>query len=285
MLFSPAPGAQRDLLIVVDSAAGGLGIMQRIVRWSSGLQVVYLADTALHPFGLKPAPQIAVRVAEWFAWAASLPGRVRALVIACNTASIAGQERIPELTERYAIPAFTMLQGMEALISANVAQIHGRRVGLMGTRLTIEAGVYQPMLMRREPRRIIEVVATATEQAVARGGIHSPAGLQAARSELEQYVNLVGAPEAIILGCTCYEFAAAPIRAAFGETVALLNPADAVADLVRRSVEPPPAAPNAPPPLLLSTAPVAWGAQLLTFAEQVLHMPLSVYPLVLPHRS
>jgi glutamate racemase len=148
----------------------------------------------------------------------------------------------------------------------------------MGTRLTIEAGVYQPILMRREPRRVIEIVATATEQAVSYGLINSGAGASAARRELEHYARLVGSPEAVVLGCTCYEFAAAPIRAAFGEQVALLNPADYVAEEVRRLLGiAPTQQPASHAPILLNTGGPEWEATLSLSAEHILGQAVRVH--------
>jgi glutamate racemase len=129
---------------------GGLTVLQALRHTLPHESFLYLGDTARLPYGTK-SPETVQRYAVQAARILVERG-VKALVIACNTASAVA---LPELQERYApLPVYGVVEpGAQA-----AAKVAGNgRVLVLATEGTVSGGAYQRGLLRLRPR--LEVLA------------------------------------------------------------------------------------------------------------------------------
>src|SRR3984885_2562034 len=137
---------------VFGSGVGGLTVLRALRDELPREQFVYLGDTARLPYGTKSAETV-VRYALQAADA--LIGRgIKALVVACNTASAAA---LPAMRERYPdLPVIGVVEpGAEAAVSATRSGC----IAVIGTEATVRGGAYQRALARRRPDATVTAVA------------------------------------------------------------------------------------------------------------------------------
>lgn len=209
---------------VFDSGVGGLTVLRALVHALPHEDFLYVGDTARLPYGGKP--QAMVRGFA-FEWTAELVARgVKAVVVACNTASAAA---LPDLATAAPVPVWGVVEpGVAAAVAAHAAHGPDAVVGVLGTAGTIGAGTYQRALADRGLRawgRACPLFVPIVEEGVSDGTI--------ARLVAEHY--LADRPpelRTVILGCTHYPPLAATLRSVLGPDVALVDSASATAAAV-----------------------------------------------------
>jgi glutamate racemase len=121
---------------IFDSGVGGLTVARAIIDQLPDEDIIYVGDTANGPYGPLTIPAIR---AHALAIGDDLVARgVKALVIACNTASSA---MLRDARERYApVPVVEVI--LPAVRRAVAATRNGR-IGVIGTEATIASRAYQ----------------------------------------------------------------------------------------------------------------------------------------------
>jgi len=119
-----------------DSGFGGLTVARAVIDLLPDENLVYIGDTGRYPYG--PRPQAEVReFARQLAWSLVKQHEVKAVVVACNTASAAAldvlQQELPVLVVDVVEP------GARALVTAS----RSGRVGVIGTVGAIGSGAYE----------------------------------------------------------------------------------------------------------------------------------------------
>ncbi|MDT5134622.1 MAG: glutamate racemase, partial [Mycobacterium sp.] len=128
---------------VFDSGVGGLTVARAIIDQLPDEDTIYVGDTANGPYGPLTIPEIR---AHALAIGDDLVARgVKALVIACNTASSAC---LRDARERYNVPVVEVI--LPAVRRAVAATRNGR-IGVIGTEATIASGAYTRALQRMRP--------------------------------------------------------------------------------------------------------------------------------------
>ena len=134
----PTPPDRDAPIGVFDSGAGGLTVARAIMDQLPDESVVYIGDTAHGPYG--PLPIARVR-AHALAIGDELVERgVKALVIACNTASAA---MLRDARERYPVPVVEVIQ---PAARRAVATTRSGRIGVIATRATVASRAYDDAL-------------------------------------------------------------------------------------------------------------------------------------------
>ena len=208
---------------IFDSGVGGLTVLKALRRKLPHRDFVYLGDTARVPYGRKPAAMVAefaYGITE-FLRAAGVEG----VVVACNTASSAA---LPELGEHFDFPIWGVI---EPGVEAARRMTRTGHVGVIGTKGTIASGAYQ----RRLEQRGLTVWARACPMLVhivEEGLANSP------ESELLLHHYLDGRADidTLILGCTHYPLLRDAIGRVLGDSVVLVDSAEALAQTVNGSM-------------------------------------------------
>jgi glutamate racemase len=155
---------------------------------------------------------------------------VKAIVIACNTASSA---TLRDARERYEIPVLEVIQ---PAARRAVSATRSGRVGVIGTNATIESGSYLDAFAAAPQLTITSVACPAFVEFVERGETSGPAITAVAREYLRPLIE--ADIDTLVLGCTHYPLLTGVISYVMGDNVTLVSSAEETAkDLYRTLVE------------------------------------------------
>ena len=222
---------------VFDSGIGGLSALLALRAELPGERFVYLADSAHAPYGERGDAYVCGRS---LAVARYLIERhhIKALVVACNTATAAAVDLLRQHFVQLAIV------GMEPALKPAVAQTLTRRVGVMATRGTLESARFA-QLLGAMPSGIDWVLqpCDGLAHAIERCTNDNSADqeVQALCTRYTQAMGRFGTGpgqiDTLVLGCTHYVFARDALRALIGLDVAVLDTGGPVARQTRRLLE------------------------------------------------
>ncbi len=205
---------------VLDSGVGGLSVLRPLRRLLPHEDVTYVADAAWCPYGPKPAAVVRRRVFE-------IAGRLVArraglIVVACNTACAVA---LAPLRRCYPWPPFV---GMEPAVKPAALQTKTGAIGVLATATTAR-GEPLARLVERFGRGIGVHIAVphGLVELIEAGQAATPAAEAVLRPIVEEWRGRQ--VDVIVLGCTHYPFVRATLERLAGPSVAIVDPAPAVA--------------------------------------------------------
>ena len=201
---------------VFDSGVGGLTVAREIMRQLPNERMVYFGDTARVPYGAKSQKTI-IRFSEQIIHFLKTR-HVKAIVVACNTASALALESIrPHLD----IPIIGVLKP-----GAKVAAESTRngKIGVIATESTIESRLYTDVIHSHNPRaQVLGKACPLFVPLVEEGWLKDPVTYEVAERYLEPLLE--SGIDTLIMGCTHYPLLRSVLRKIMGEGVTLVNPA------------------------------------------------------------
>jgi glutamate racemase len=213
---------------VFDSGFGGLTVARALIDLLPNENLVYFGDTDRYPYGPRTLDQVRSFARQIAKWLVTEVG-VKAIVIACNTASAAALE---ELQAECTVPVIGVIEpGVRSAIDATTQG----RVGVIGTVTTIASGAYQQAFASVDPT--VDLICAACPgfvEFVERGDTVSDQALVLAERLLAPVVD--AKVDSLLLGCTHYPFLARTISRVMGRDVTLVSSADETAFAVRRAI-------------------------------------------------
>lgn len=210
---------------VFDSGIGGLSVLEEISRLLPNESLLYVADCGHIPYGEKSPEFIRERcrrVADFFH-----QRQAKALVVACNTATVAAAA---ELRERY--PAWPIV-GMEPAVKPAAAATRSGVVGVLATTGTLQSAKFAALLDRfASDVRVVTQPCPGLVELIETGNLHSPQ----LRQLLAGYVEplLAAGCDTLILGCTHYPFLRPLLAEMVPPEVILIDTGAAVARQLQR---------------------------------------------------
>ena len=215
---------KEDYIAVFDSGVGGISVLRHLRKWMPQERYLYFGDSANAPYGSRPTEEIrrlAENVAQYL-----LTREIKALVVACNTATSAA---ISALREKY--PELIVV-GIEPALKPAADAFPGGTVGVLATPVTLREEKFRRLVESYSGHcRVVDLPAPGLSQLVEHGLAESAEAEALLRRILEPWV---GKMDALVLGCTHYPFAAATIRRIMGENIVLLDGGDGTARETRR---------------------------------------------------
>jgi glutamate racemase len=209
---------------IFDSGYGGLTVARAVLDQLPHEPVVYLADTARQPYGPKPIAQTREYALECLD---RLVDRgVKALVIACNTASAAV---LHDARERYDVPVIEVIR---PAVRRAAAATRNDRVGVISTRGTHQSGAYVDAFAAAPHVQVTSQPCPRFVEFVEAGITSGPELLGLAHEYLEP-VQAQGV-DTLILGCTHYPLLTGVISYVMGDAVTLVSSAEETAKGVFR---------------------------------------------------
>jgi glutamate racemase len=209
---------------VFDSGVGGLTVARAILEQLPHEQLRYIGDTAHTPYG--PLPIARARELALSALDSLVNTGVKALVIACNTASAAC---LRDARERYDIPVVEVI--LPAVRRA-VATTRNKRIGIIGTEGTVRSRAYEDALSAAVDITATSVACPQFVDFVERGVTSGKQVLGLARDYVAPLLE--AKVDTLVLGCTHYPLLSGVLQIAVGQQVTLVSSADETArDLVR----------------------------------------------------
>src|SRR5262245_43399708 len=212
---------------VFDSGLGGLTVMRALIDVLPGERTIYFGDTGRFPYGPKPREEVleyALQIAELL-----VDRDVKALVVACNSATAAA---LDTLREKLDIPVVGVIEpGVQAALRVT----ESGRIGVIGTVGTIASGAYQratpPMRGDGCDIRLTPAACPGFVEFVEAGDVDS--------DQVHVLAERLLAPlrqaevDTLVLGCTHYPLLARTISDVMGRDVVLVSSADETAFAVR----------------------------------------------------
>lgn len=214
-----------DYIAVFDSGVGGISVLKELVQQMPGENYLYFGDSANAPYGQRSTREICRLTME--AAENMMKRGIKALVIACNTATAAA---ISTLRETY---PDTIVVGIEPALKVAADRFPGSRVGVMATPVTLREEKFAHQMHRFEDLQITPIPVTGLVELIEQGASENQI-LQVLQDCLAPYI---GKLDAVVLGCTHYPFAAEQIQKVLGANTVLLDGSIGTAAHTRRLLE------------------------------------------------
>lgn len=201
---------------VFDSGVGGLTVAREIMRHLPNENIVYFGDTARVPYGSKSKDNI-IRYSRQIIHFLKTKG-VKAIVIACNTASALALDVVREESD---IPIIGVVEpGARAALDVTVS----KKIGVIGTEATIRSSMYEKIIQGIDPEAVVTGKACPLFVPLVEEGF---AKHQVTKEIIDFYLSsfLETDIDSLILGCTHYPLLRSRIREYVGGKMTLVNPA------------------------------------------------------------
>lgn len=215
----------------MDSGVGGISVLKHIRALLPFEHLMYVADSKYAPYGNKTAEEITARcmvVADYL-----IAQDVKALVVACNTATAAA---IDTMRKTYDVPII----GMEPAVKPAAAATKNGVIGVLATVGTLKSAQFAALL--ESYGRNVKVVTqgcVGLVECIERGELDTPE----TKALIRQYTTplLAEGADTIVLGCTHYPFVKHVIQEIVGQDfnqkhIAIIDTGAAVAKQLKHKL-------------------------------------------------
>jgi glutamate racemase len=217
LVVPPVTRASVDAPIgIFDSGFGGLTVARSVIDQLPHESVHYLGDTARQPYGPKPIAEVREYALECLDHLYAQG--VKALVIACNSASAA---MLRDARERYDVPV------VEVILPATrraVAASRTGRIGVICTRATAESMAYEDAFAAAPHVELTTRTCPLFVDFVEQGVTGGEELLAVAHTYLDPLIT--AGVDTLILGCTHYPLLTGVISYVMGDNVTLVSSAE-----------------------------------------------------------
>lgn len=202
-----------------DSGVGGLSVMREIRLLLPTEDLLYFADSAHCPYGIKPPEAIrqrAIAICDFL-----ISNGVKIIVVACNTMSIVGLDFMRDI---YKIP----IVGIEPAVKPAAAATQNGKIGILATNVTIAGDRFNSLVQRfGEGLEVMTQPCPGLVELVETGNSDSPE----AETLMHRYLDplLDRGIDTVVLGCTHYPFLRPLVESIAGPKITIIDTGEAVA--------------------------------------------------------
>jgi glutamate racemase len=201
---------------IFDSGIGGLTVAKAIHQHFPNESIVYFGDTAHLPYGDKSEAAIqaySVRIADLL-----LSMGCKVIVIACNSASSASYELLRE----YVYQQAHVINVIDPMVEFVATKLIGKQIGLIGTKRTVQSGIYQKKLTAINPASNLHSLATPLLAPMIEEGFYNS---QISHEIVWNYLSdpILQPIDALILACTHYPLIRKEINEFYKGNVEILD--------------------------------------------------------------
>lgn len=201
---------------VFDSGVGGLTVAREIMRQIPNEKIIYFGDTARVPYGSKSRETItkfSMQIVHFLQ-----EQQVKAIVVACNTASAYA---LDEIEKEIDVPIIGVVKP-GAKVAVEVTR--NGRIGVIGTEGTIGSHIYATYINEINPDvTVLGKACPLFVPLVEEGLWQDPVTDEIATRYLSELID--SEIDTLILGCTHYPMIRSTVGKIVGEKVTLVNPA------------------------------------------------------------
>jgi glutamate racemase len=215
---------------VFDSGIGGLTVAHAIKKLLPQESMIYFGDTVHLPYGDKSEAAIqaySVKIADIL-----VKKGCKVIVIACNSASSAAYELLKE----YVRKDIHIINVIDPMVDLVLRQFPGKQVGLIGTKRTVQSGVYARKLAEGNKDVTVHSLATPLLAPMIEEGFFNN---QISHDVIATYLSdpILQNIEALILACTHYPLIKKEISSFFHDKLAILDSSEVVALALKNHLE------------------------------------------------
>ena len=208
---------------IFDSGIGGLTITKAILRRLPEYQLIYLGDTARTPYGNRSQEKIyqfTVQAVDYL-----FKQGCQLVIVACNTVSA---EALRKLQQEW-LPGHYPDRRVLGVIRPVVDASRYGRLGVLGTRATVNSGAYVRELQNLKPDiKIFQEPAPLLVPLVEEGWNNRPETVKIMRTYLRKLKSKK--IDTLILGCTHYPILNKKFQSIAGSNIKVLDVATIIAD-------------------------------------------------------
>ncbi len=218
---SPAP------IGIFDSGIGGLTVAHAVMQTLPAESMIYFGDTAHLPYGDKSTAAIqafSVKICDVL-----LREQCKLILIACNSASAAAYD----LAREYTASRAKVLNVIDPTIEYVSERFAGQTIGLIGTKQTVNSGVYERKIGELGKNITLQSLATPLLAPMIEEGFFNHS---ISESVIHTYLSdpALAGIKALILGCTHYPLIKGEISRYYGDSVEVIDASQIVAASVRK---------------------------------------------------
>ncbi len=198
---------------VFDSGVGGISVLADLINQLPNEQYVYYGDSYNAPYGVKSRDE--VRLLSLNVVDHLLEYKIKALVVACNTATSAA---IEDLRASLDLPVI----GMEPALKTGVDMNRSGKIAVMATNVTLEEEKFNRLVKKiADKTRLIKIPCPGLVEIIEKEGRHS--------SKIEDYIKDIFSPYnldevgVVVLGCTHYIFIKDTISRLVGQAIDIVD--------------------------------------------------------------
>ena len=210
-------GIEKQPVGFFDSGLGGLSVVSDVKKLLPGESIEYFADNQHQPYGEKSQSQIIKYSSKIMHFL--LKKKIKACVIACNTATAAS---LDTLKENFNIPLIGVIT---PAVQDAIKNTLNKKIGIIATEFTSNSQIYQMKIKKIAPE--INVFSNYCPECVAlveNGKNNSPEAYEIIKKYLSPLKK--AQIDTLIIGCTHYAFLKNIISKCMGEKVTLIDPAE-----------------------------------------------------------
>jgi len=211
---------------IFDSGIGGLTVVKELFKQLPEYKIIYFGDTARTPYGNKSEQTIIKYAKEDADFLLSKGATI--IVIACNTASAVASDELKKSYQK--IPIFEVITPS---INKALEITKNNRIGVIGTRATINSNIYQKKAQNINKNITIigkpcPLLVPLTEE----NWLKNPE----TKTIIRKYLLPIkeAQVDSLILGCTHYPILKHIIKARVGKRITLIDPAEQTALQIKK---------------------------------------------------
>lgn len=222
---------KNEVIGVFDSGVGGLTVARSIYDNFNFKDLIYFGDLAHLPYGDKSEAAIqaySVRIADFLQ-----KKGCTTIVIACNSASSAAYTLLKE----YFKGKIRIINVIDPMVKYIHSRYEGHHIGLLGTKRTIDSGIYESRLRELSEKTILHGLATPLLVPMIEEGF---IGGSVSKKILKKYLSFEPFSDisAMILGCTHYPLIRSQISAYFNNKIEVVDSTRVIADYLKDMLPP-----------------------------------------------
>lgn len=201
---------------VFDSGVGGLTVAREIMRQLPNENLIYFGDTARVPYGSKSKSTVLKYSKQIVRFLRTK--NVKAIVVACNTASALA---LDEIAAEIDIPIIGVVKPGAKMA---VETTKSGNVGVIGTVSTVKSGIYNDYIRELDPDVTVVSKACPLFCPLVEEGLLED---RVTDDIVARYLSVMKEykVDTLVLGCTHYPLIRNAIKRFVGEDVTLVNPA------------------------------------------------------------
>lgn len=219
---------RRKPIGIFDSGIGGLTVVKRFAATLPNENIIYFGDTARVPYGSKSNSTVieySIQNTNFL-----LQKNIKALVVACNTASSIA---IPDLKKMFDIPIIGMIEpGAKMALKKS----RSNKIGVIGTRATINNLAYSREIKKlNNTAEVFEKPCPLFVPLAEEGWIKHQATFKIAEEYLKELRDI--GIDTLVLGCTHYPILSEVIQEVIGSNVSLIDSGVASSEVIKSELE------------------------------------------------
>lgn len=215
---------------IFDSGMGGLTVAHAVTKLLPNESIIYFGDTAHAPWGDKSAAAIqaySIKICDML-----LKQNCKLILIACNSASAVAYELVREYLGRTLI----VVDVIDPMIDHLAQNYIDKTIGLIGTKQTINSNIYKKKLDELGINIQLNTLATPLlVPLIEEGFIDQMIMTDAIKTYLKE--SSLRNLDALVLGCTHYPLIKQQIKHFYGDSTAIVDSTDIVAEAVKNRLK------------------------------------------------